>query len=131
MEKVIPISPLCTVVIPSHNANYQIQVLSPGKSTHFSISSKRRPAYCHQPYLPTLCDCRIDWSSMLAAKLFYAERMHLGTSTSMRKFIIGIQITLFGFPQRENGQSKGMLSQKNYIKNRMWWKKCVQDMSNA
>lgn len=49
-QKVIPISPLCTVVVPSHNASQQIQVLRPGKSTYSSIPRKKRPAYCHQPY---------------------------------------------------------------------------------
>lgn len=83
-QKVIPVSPLSTVVIPSHNASYQIQVLGPGKNTYSFNSRKRRAAYCDQLYPPTLCDSRMDWSSILPAKLSCAERMHLGTSISMK-----------------------------------------------
>lgn len=39
-QKVISISPLSMVVIPSLNASYQIQELSPGKSTYSLISRR-------------------------------------------------------------------------------------------
>lgn len=101
MQTQMTISHLCMVFIPSHNDSYQIQVLSPGKSTYSFISRNRRPACCHQPYPPTRCGCRIGWSGLLPAALSCAERVHLGTSISMRKLNIGIQITVLFSPARK------------------------------